>query len=354
MLVRPLVVLLLAALASVEQTALDDRVARAASRLAADVPGLSVAVVIEGKPVFSKGFGRRSVDTAAPVDGDTQYRLASVSKTVTAVAVLKLVEQGGVDLDRQAREYCPVLAGLNAAPTVRHFLLHQSGMRHTTDEEDERITVAPPSLGASLERVVKERLAFAPGQRTLYTSWGYTALGCLIETVSGQTYAEFVTRHVLGPAGMRDTAFDEPRYASPTFSPGFRMVSGRLQPSVVVDTRFKRPSSGIISTVNDLARLATALFDGRLLPAPLFREMLTTRPAPGDERPMFTPGWIVGPGNLGTPGFNYGGSMEGTTAYLGILPERRVAVALLANRERFVPGVLPVVNEAFRAALASR
>jgi len=79
--------------------------------------------------------------------------------------------------------------------------------------------------------------------------------------------------------------------------------------------------------------------------------MTSTRPAPRDTRPMFTAGWTIGPANLGTPGFNYNGSMEGTTAVLVILPERRISVALLANRDRFVPRVMPIVREALRAAL---
>ena len=91
---------------------------------------------------------------------------------------------------------------------------------------------------------------------------------------------------------MQDSAFDSPTFTSPTFSPGFVLRNRRPQPSVVVDTRFKMPSSGIISTVNDLTRFALALIDTRLLPEAMFREMTSTRPAPGDERPMFTAGTV--------------------------------------------------------------
>jgi CubicO group peptidase (beta-lactamase class C family) len=129
------------------------------------------------------------------------------------------------------------------------------------------------------------------------------------------------------------------------------MQGSTFQPSIVVDTRFKMPASGMISTVNDLARFAIALFDRRLLPERLVQEMLSTRPAPDDQRPVFTAGWTIGPADLGTPGFNDNGSMEGTTASLAILPERKIAVALLANRERFVPGIYPIVREALSAAL---
>ena len=333
------------------QSGIEQRVDGAVQKVREEVPGLSVAISIDGKTVYAKGFGTTSASEIKPPTADTQYRLASVSKPITAVAVLKLVEQGRVDLDRPARDYCAALGPLNGAPTVRHFLLHQSGMRHTSDDEDESIKGEFPRLSPALAGVVKEPLRFEPGGRTLYTSWGYAALGCVIESVSEQSYADFIKERIFAPAQMQDSAFDSPTFTSPTFSPGFVLRNRRPQPSVVVDTRFKMPSSGIISTVNDLTRFASALIDKRLLPEAMFREMTSTRPAPGDERPMFTAGWTIGPTNLGTPGFNYNGSMEGTTAVLVILPERRISVALLANRERFVPGVMPIVREALRAAL---
>lgn len=344
-------VCLLGAMTWPAQTALEQRTDAAAGKLKAVVPGLSIAIVSDGKTIYAKGFGSASPSVTQPVSADTQYRIASVSKPITAAAVLELVEQGRIDLDRPARDYCPALAALDAAPTVRHFLQHQSGMRHTSDDEDEHLTGAFPRLAPALAGIVKERLRFAPGRRTLYTSWGYAALGCVIETVSGSSYAEFVTEHVFGPARMRDTTFDSPDYNAPNFSQGFVSRGRGFQPSAIVDTRFKTPASGVISTAGDLARFATALFDRTLLSDALVREMLAARKAPEDESAIFTAGWTIGPSNLGTPGYNYNGSMEGTTAVLAILPERRIAVALLANRERFVPGVMPVVREALRAAV---
>ena len=94
-----------------------------------------------------------------------------------------------------------------------------------------------------------------------------------------------------------------------------------------------------------------ALFEHRLLSEASYREMMAIRKAPEDENPLFTAGWTIGPGNLGTPGFNFNGSMEGRTALLIILPEKRIAVSVLANRELFVSGVMPVARAALGAAL---
>jgi CubicO group peptidase (beta-lactamase class C family) len=333
------------------QPSLEQRIDAAIASIKAEVPGISVAIAIDGKTVYAKGVGTISLTSTVPPTAETQYRTASVSKPITATAVFKLVARGAIDLDTPAAEYCPVLLSLNGAPTVRHFLLHQSGMRHTNDDEDEGITGEFPRLSAALTRIVKEPLQFPPGSRTLYTSWGYTALGCVIESVTNRSFADFVQAEVFAPAGMRNSAFDAPAFTSPTFTPGYRRQGNRFQPSVVVDTRFKSPASGVISTVTDLNRFATALMDGTLLPPALFRDMTTTRPTPADTPPALAAGWMSGPANLGTPAFNHNGSMEGTTAWLIVLPERRISIAVLTNRERFVTGVLPVVREAIRASI---
>ncbi|MGH9387092.1 MAG: serine hydrolase domain-containing protein, partial [Vicinamibacterales bacterium] len=183
-------------------------------------------------------------------------------------------------------------------------------------------------------------------------SWGYAALGCAIEGASGLSYSEFLKAQVLDPAGMRDTTFDEPAYSALRFSPGFRLKSNTIVPSVVVDTRFKTPASGLISTVLDLTRFASALFGGSLLSASSLTEMQAVPAVPAGETPRFTAGWTLGQQGLGAAAYEYNGSMEGTTAYLVVVPERKIAVALLANRERFVREIYPIVSGVVKAAIA--
>jgi CubicO group peptidase (beta-lactamase class C family) len=323
--------------------AIDDLVTQALSQHS--IPGMSIALVENGRVVYAKGFGTTSLSEVRRPSADTQYRLASVSKPITAVGVFQLVRAGTVRLDAPAREYCPELARLNGAATVRQFLMHRTGMRHTTDSEDLNIKGAFPRLGAALERIVQEPLRFPPGTKTLYTSWGYAALGCVIEGASGLSYTDFIRRRVLEPAGMNSTTFDDPAYTSDTFSPGFRRgtIYG-LRPSLVVDTRFKTPASGIISTANDLARFAIAVFDGRLVTDAAAKDMFSVTPD-SDGRAVFTAGWTI---DSTRSLFEYNGSMEGATAYLEIVPAQRYALAILANRERCVPQVLPIAREVRR------
>jgi CubicO group peptidase (beta-lactamase class C family) len=121
----------------------------------------------------------------------------------------------------------------------------------------------------------------------------------------------------------------------------------------VVDTRFKTPASGLISTVNDLTRFATAFLDGRLVADSFVKQMLTIDRGGEEGRLRFTPGWTPAGMTKEGPAFDFNGSMEGTTAILDMVPARRYALALLANRERYVPELLPMVREVRRLVLES-
>jgi CubicO group peptidase (beta-lactamase class C family) len=324
------------------QRVVDDLAQQALSKHA--VPGMSIAVVDNGRVVYAKGFGTTSLTATRSPDADTRYRLASVTKPFTAVAIFQLVDAGKIKLEDPARQYCPELSALNGTPTIRHLLAHQSGIRHTTNAEDVGIKGPVPRLGAALAKIVTEPLRFPPGTKTMYTSWGYAALGCVIEGASGQSYAEFLKQKLFPAAGLTATTFDDPAYASPTFSPGFRagLVYG-LRPSIVVDTRFKISASGLISSVNDLVRFATAIIDGKLLSEGSVKQMFTVEPGDGPLR--FTLGWAPAGRRPDGPAFDFIGSMEGSTAFLDVVPARRYALALLANRERSVAELLPLVRE---------
>lgn len=308
------------------------------------IPGLSISVVRERRFVFSEGFGSAGESPAGP---DSMFRIASVSKPITAVAVLRLAQQGGIDLESPARKYCPVLPERAVEPTVRHLLAHQSGIRHSSDAEDTSIQGDYPRLADSVARFAGDKLLFEPGSDARYTSLGYTVLGCAIETVTGKRYAEAVRELVLDPAEMARTRQDGPELAG-MVSPGFRPgKGGKMVASEVVDTRFKAPASGVASTAPDLARFAIALLEQRLLDEDWLRRAWEPQSPDGGEPRTLV--FAIGRDRRWGAAFYGTGSMEGTTALLYLVQERGYAVAILANRERFVPevaAIVPRLNEA--------
>lgn len=308
------------------------------------IPGMSIAIGREGRIVFADGFGIVDPDGEVAASADTRYRIASITKPVTAVAVLQLAAAGKLSLDDPVHQRCPGYPAKERDPTIRHLLAHQSGIRHTTDEEDTSIVGSFPRLADAIASVAGEALEFEPGTKTLYTSWGYAILGCVIEAVSGQSYMDYITEHVLGPAGMSATTLDRPDFAAPDFSPGYRERRSRLEPSEVVDTRFKTAASGLISSAPDLVRFALALETGELLPEDWRARMFEPQTLRDGERTQHTLGWLTAPRPDGLAAYYSTGSMEGTTAFLYIVPEKGYAVAILANRERYVQELVPLMR----------
>jgi CubicO group peptidase (beta-lactamase class C family) len=313
--------------------------------------GMSIAIARGGSLQFSTGLGTLDLEAKIPVNGDTRYRIASVTKPITSVAVLQLAAAGKLDLQDAACDRCPAFEKRPIDPTIRHLLVHQSGLRHPTDEEDTSIRGAFATLADAIGPIANEELRFRPGEKMLYSSWGYAVLGCVIETVSGRRYEDYVRAHVLIPAGMKATVFDRPDFSAPDFSPGYRLQDDRFQPSEVVDTRFKSPASGLISTAPDLVRFALALLDDELLPQELCARMFDLQSLDDGSPTTHTLGWLRMADKNGMQFFYYGGSMEGTTALLLVAPERRDVLAILTNRERYVRQLFPAMLQIHAALI---
>src|SRR5271163_3616778 len=153
---------------------------------ATSVPGVSVAVVLNGQPAWSAGFGMADLENFVPATSATLFRLASVSKPITATAILQLSERGKLDLDAPIQKYCPAFPKKEVPITTRQLLGHLAGIRHdrTHSFDDPEIIntkhVDDPISGG-LEYFKDDPLVAAPGTKFSYSSNGYTVVGCVIE-----------------------------------------------------------------------------------------------------------------------------------------------------------------------------
>src|SRR3974390_598145 len=162
-------------------------------------PAVSVAVWDGQGPVWTKAWGKADLENDVPATPRTVFRLASISKPFTAVAVLRLVEMGKLNLDAPVHRYLPKFPKKKWPITPRNLLCHQSGIRHNrvTDYYNLHHYASPTE---SLEVFAKDALLFEPGTRTFYSTFGYVLLGAIIEAVTGRPYADFVRDAVLVPA----------------------------------------------------------------------------------------------------------------------------------------------------------
>ena len=296
------------------------------------IPGLSAAVVTERRLRWSNAFGSADLENFVPAKNVTVYRLASVTKPITATAVLQLVEAGKVDLDAPIQRYVPAFPEKQWPVTVRHLLSHQSGIRNWTDEEFHN-TRRFASIAESLAVFKDDPLLFEPGARTQYTSLGYSLLGAVVEGVSGKPFLEYLDERVFAPAGMEAARGDDVLAIIPNRADGYQMsAGGELRNSPMSDTSNRTAGGGLVATAEDVARFAVAFQRGTLLKAS------TTQAAIGRQRTRdhritgYGLGWIVSEAAGRTEVYHTGGQPRVSTV-LYMVPRSGFAVVLLCNLE---------------------
>lgn len=314
------------------------------------IPGLSAAVVTERRLRWSDAFGTADLENFVPAKAVTVYRLASVTKPITATAVLQLVEAGKVDLDAPIQRYVPAFPEKQWPVTVRHLLSHQSGVRNWTDEEFHN-TRHFANIAESLAVFKDDPLLFEPGTRTQYTSLGYNLLGAVVEGVSGKPFLEYLHDRVFTPAGMEAARGDDVLAVIPNRAPGYQLsAAGELRNSPLSDTSNRTAGGGLVATAEDVARFAIAFQRATLLKAS------TTQAAYGRQRTRdrkvtgYGLGWIVGETAGRTEVYHTGGQPRVSTV-LYMVPRAGLAVVLLCNLEDVSNPLLDLARQVADALL---
>jgi len=304
------------------------------------IPAVSVAVVQDNQIQFQRGYGMADLENFVPAKALTVYRIASVSKSLTAVAAMQLAEKGKLDLDAPVQKYVPSFPTKIFPVTTRQLLAHLSGIRNYKPGEGER-TNRYNTLTEALSIFKDDPLDFEPGTRYGYTTFGYTLLGAVIEGASGMTFADYLRDNIFKPAGMQHTQVDDLYVIIPNRAHGysprvFGQFDGNYRNPVLMDSSYKIPGGGLVSTAEDLARFAIAAQNGVLIKPETFAEMSKSQKTRGGRETGYGYGWYVG--ELG--GFSndpdsvwHGGVQPGFTSNLWLLPKKRFALVILTNLE---------------------
>lgn len=297
-----------------------------------DVPGLSVAVVNNGVLAWANGYGMSDVENFVPAKAGTVYRLASISKTITATAAMQLYERGKLDLDAPIQKYCPLFPPKTAPITTRQLLGHYSGIRHYQGDEMSS-TRHYKATAEALQIFANDPLVEPPGGAFRYTTYGYTVLGCVLEGASGQKFIDLVQQNIFSPARMEHTQADDINKIIYNRAQGYqKSQSGAVLNSELADTSYKIPGGGLVSTAEDLARFAIALENDALM-RHATRELMWTpdRKVPGSDV-HYALGWFVGQ-EFGTRVVRHSGSQQRVSTALALAPDKKTAVVVLANLE---------------------
>jgi serine beta-lactamase-like protein LACTB, mitochondrial len=305
-----------------------------------NIPAVSIAIVEDNQIRFQRGYGLADVENFVPAKALTVYRIASVSKSLTAVAAMQLAEKGKLDLDAPIQKYVPSFPIKKFPITTRQLLAHLSGIRHYKRGEDE-YTKRYESLTAALSIFKDDPLDFEPGTKFGYTTFGYTLLGAVIEGASGMSYEDYMRENVYQPAGMQSTQVDDLYAIIPNRARGyaprvFGKFDGNLRNPHLMDSSYKIPGGGLVSTAEDLAKFAIAVQNNVLIKPTTFGEMSQSQKTRDGRETGYGYGWYVGvsggfsnnPNSVG-----HGGVQQGFTSNLLILPKKRFALVVLTNLE---------------------
>ena len=308
------------------------------------IPALSIAIVENNQIRFERGYGVADVENSVPAKSFTVYRIASVSKAMTATAAMQLVESGKLDLDAPVQKYVPGFPAKAHPVTTRQLLRHLSGIRHYKEGEGEQ-TVRFATLTDALSIFKDDPLLHEPETRYTYTTYGYTLLGAVIESASGMNYSDYMRERVFKPAGMTDTQFDDHyqiiRNRAEGYTPRVRSrFDGNYRNDILMDVSYKLPGGGFVSTAGDMARFAIAVQSGVLLKPETLKLMWTNQKTRDGKETGYGYGWYIGgrPKRAGAGAstevsVSHGGVQAGFTADLWLLPEKKFAVVILTNLE---------------------
>jgi CubicO group peptidase (beta-lactamase class C family) len=296
-------------------------------------PSVSVAVVKDGKLAWTAAFGFSDLENFVPAKTSTMYRLASISKPITATAVMQLVQSGKIDLDAPARKYCPAYPEKPQVVTTRELLGHLAGVRHYKNSEENKSTRHYSSVVEALEFFKSEPLELDPGSKFHYSTFGFSILGCEVEGASGISYMDYLARHVFQPAGMQHIRADDTYAIIPNRARGYRISeSGEVVNTFLADTSNKIPGGGLISTATDLADFAIATMSGLLLTRSTEEQMWSPQKTRDGESTHYGLGWGIEDWK-GTRKVAHSGGQPGTSTDLVMLPKRGTAVAVMCNIE---------------------
>ena len=304
-------------------------------------PGASVAIERDGRILYEAGFGEAQLEYHIPIEANTIFHVASVSKQFTAFAIAMLAGQGRLSLDDDIRTHLPELPDLGATVTVRHLLHHTSGWRDQWAllglggwRLDDVIT--KDQIMRLLTR--QRELNFAPGEEYLYSNSGYTMLAEIVARVSGQSFPDWTREHLFEPLGMTRTHFhDDHQMLVPDRAYSYANSASGFQHSAL--NYANAGATSLFTTAGDLGRwmhnLATGTVGGAEVLAMMHERFVLTS---GDTIP-YALGLVHGTFR-GLPTVGHGGADAGFRSSVMRFPEQHLSVTVLANLANFNPGLL--------------
>jgi len=330
------------------------------------IPGLSLAVVQDGKIIKAKGYGLANVELNSPAAPDTVYQLASLTKQFTATTIMLLVQDGKISVEDKISSYVDGTPDSWKEITLRHLLTHTSGLKDYLDEAPD----SPNSAVKSHEETTPEKIVqsmvgrpldFAPGEKYTYSNTNYLLLSMVVRRAGGKPYDQFLAERVFQPLGMTATRLTSHEEVIPNRAAGYTWTGTRWRNSAALNpTLWDNGDGGMLSTVLDLAKWDAALYGETILTAASKQQMWTPLTLNDGKTGSYGFGWGIGD-TKGHPRVWHTGGRPGTSTAIFRYLDDRLTIIVLANQDNtrcvemanrlasfYVPAFAPTVYRAIR------
>jgi len=326
-----------------------------------DLPAISIALVDDQQVVWAKGFGFADPVKKVPATAETVYRVGSVSKLFTDIAVMQLVEQGKIDLDAPITRYLPNFRPRNPfrkPVTLRQLMSHRSGLvreppvGHYFDPNE-------PTLARTIASLNQTSLVYAPETRTKYSNAAIAAVGYVVERTQKEPFAKYLKRAVLDPLGLERSSFEPmPEITKDLAKAYMWTVDGRVFEAPTFELGIS-PAGSMYTTVTDMGRFMSALFaggrgaKGRVLKRSTLEQMWTPQFAPAGQKTGYGIGFGIGESE-GRRIVGHGGAIYGFATTLRTMPDDKLGVVVVTTKDAANSVTNRVAGFALKAMLAAR
>jgi serine beta-lactamase-like protein LACTB len=295
------------------------------------VAGAAVTVSIDGKVVWSEGFGFADLEQRVPVDpAKTKFRIASISKSLTATGLALLYQERKIQLDSSLYYYLPDFPKKKYRPTLRQLAGHTAGVRAYLGDEF-FISQRYASVAAALHVFDNDSLLFEPGTKYNYSSYGFNLLSAAMEKASGKDFLTFMRDRVLKPLQLKNTVPDFNDSIVAYRSRYYEVEGTGWRNSRYVDNSYKWAGGGFLSTSTDMTKFANAYIHPGIFNAETIALFTRSQTLANGKETGYGLGWASAVDRKNHRWFGHSGGAVGGTSRLVIYPKEKIAVAILTN-----------------------
>lgn len=306
--------------------------------------GLAVAVIRRGEVAYSQAYGFEDRGRRIEASSDTMFRWASVSKPLTAIAAMQLVQAGKLDLDVDIRQYVPEFPERHGVITTRQLLCHQSGIVHYENgrviRRRRRYRTPHPfeDVVVAIDTFCESPLVHQPGTKVAYSSHAYILLSAVVQRAGDARFVDQVASRISGPLKMTTLQPDYQWQPIPHRAVGYRKIGRRIGESIDKDVSWKLGGGGFISTIDDLAKFAAGLVRGDLVAQESRTQMWTPQKTKDGSETNWGLGFTVSRQN-GQLKVEHNGRQEKARVRMVLYPDAGHGVVVMSNCEFIEPSV---------------